>query len=82
MRPIEFKEQTKVLQKPSDMLDSECKSLPIFNDGKMCISCWKMSFGERIRILFTGKLWLWVRSGKTQPPVKLTLNYPFNDEVK
>ena len=71
MEPIEFKEQTKVLSKPENMTDDECSSLAIWNDGQACISCWKPSIRERLSILFFGKVWLWVYSGATQPPVAI-----------
>lgn len=51
------------------MAESECQSLPVWSDGKQCVSCWKPTFKERLNILFTGKVWLGVLSGKTQPPV-------------
>lgn len=51
------------------MAESECQSLPVWNDGKQCVSCWKATFKERLNILFTGKVWLGALSGKTQPPV-------------
>ena len=69
MKPIDFVQSTKVLQRPSTMAESECQSLPVWNDGKQCVSCWKATFKERLKILFTGKVWLGVLSGKTQPPV-------------
>ena len=69
MKPIDFPQSTKVLQKPSTMSDNECSSLHVWNDGKQCVSCWKPTFKERMNILFGGKVWLGVPSGKTQPPV-------------
>lgn len=72
MKPVDFKESTKVLTKPSQMSDSECGSLPVWSDTKQCISCWKMSFWERMACLFTGKVWLSVLSGTTQPPVAVS----------
>lgn len=72
MKPIDFSQSTKVLQRPSTMAESECQSLPVWNDGKQCVSCWKATFKERVKILFTGKVWLGVLSGKTQPPVFVT----------
>lgn len=69
MKPIDFPRSTKVLQKPSTMSDNECSSLHVWNDGKQCVSCWKPTFKERMNILFGGKVWLGVLSGKTQPPV-------------
>lgn len=69
MKPIDFPQSTKVLQKPSTMSDNECSSLHVWNDSKQCVSCWKPTFKERMNILFGGKVWLGVLSGKTQPPV-------------
>lgn len=69
MKPIDFPQSTKVLQKPSTMSDKECSSLHVWSDGKQCVSCWKPTFKERMNILFGGKVWLGVLSGKTQPPV-------------
>ena len=69
MKPINFPQATKVLQRPSTMAESECQSLHVWNDGKQCVSCWKPSIKERLNILFGGKVWLGVLSGKTQPPV-------------
>lgn len=79
MKPIKFKEATKVLQKPSTMTDAECASLHVWTDGKECVSCWKPTIKERVRILFGGKIYLGILSGcSTQPPVFVTGEYPFN----
>ena len=72
MKPIDFPQSTKVLQRPSTMTEQECQSLHVWNDGKQCVSCWKLSFKERMKVLFNGKVWLGVLSGKTQPPVFLS----------
>lgn len=69
MRPTNFKQSNKVLTKPSDMTDEECSSLHVFTDGNQCVSCWKPSIKERLLILLTGRVWLGVLSGETQPPV-------------
>jgi hypothetical protein len=53
------------------MTQEECADLPIWTDGVQCISCWKMSFRERLAALFFGKVWLTVVFGETQPPVAL-----------
>ena len=57
MKPIEFKDQNVVFAKdqpeymplPALLLDTP--------RGEV-ISCWKMSLRDRIKILFTGKVWL------------------------
>ncbi|MPM95042.1 hypothetical protein SDC9_142193 [bioreactor metagenome] len=71
MEPIKFKEANCELKKPSDMTDEECSSLPVYRDGRDCISCWKLSFIERFRALIFGRIWLGVLNGWTQPPVRL-----------
>jgi hypothetical protein len=57
MKPIEFPEQNIVFGKDQP----EYQPLPAFkSDGPIgeVISCWELSFRERLRILFTGKLWV------------------------
>lgn len=78
MKPINFKEATKVLQRPSTMTDAECASLHVWSDGNQCVSCWKPSVWERVKILFGGKVYLGVKGGGTQPPVFVTGENPFN----
>lgn len=71
MEPMNFEQANKNLLKPEGMKDEECGSLPVFSDGKQCISLWKMTWRERLSALLFGKVWLWVISGQTQPPVGL-----------
>lgn len=71
MTPIKFKEANKTLAKPQNMTDTECSSLWVYTDGRQCISCWKLSWKQRIKALLFGKVWLSVRSGSSQPPVWL-----------
>lgn len=77
MKPIEFKEQTKVLSKPKNMTDEECSSLPVFTNGTNCISLWELSDEEIEKIKETKCIWLGVMSGLTQPPVFLSVETPF-----
>lgn len=60
------------------MTDKECASLHVWSDGNQCVSCWKPTFKERLNILFGGKVWLGVLSGKTQPPVFVSSIRVFN----
>jgi len=71
MQPIIFEQANKNLLKPEGMTDEECGSLPVFTDGKVCISLWQMTWRERLSALFFGRVWLFVTSGATQPPVGL-----------
>lgn len=54
-----------------------CGTLDVFCDGTHCISLWRPTAWERIKILLTGNIWLWIHSGKTQPPVALDTVFPF-----
>lgn len=57
MKPIEFKEQNVVFAKDQP----EYRPLPAFkNDSPQgeVISCYKLSFLERLQVLITGKLWV------------------------
>jgi hypothetical protein len=69
MKPIKFEEATKNLAKPASMTDEECNSTWVYSDGQQCISCWKMTWKERLKTLLYGKVWLGVVSGQSQPPV-------------
>jgi len=82
MEPIKFEQANKELLKPLGMTDEECGSLPIYTDGKECISLWKMTWRERFSALFFGKIWLSVHSGYTQPPVWLMAAKEIFKEVK
>jgi len=68
MKPIKFKEVNKILMGE----DSTVGDLPVFADGKQCLSCWKMNFRERLKALVWGKIWLCVLMPKgMHPPVWL-----------
>lgn len=57
MKPVKFKEQNITYAENQP----EYLPLPAFkNDSPQgeVVSCWKLSFRERLRILFTGKLWV------------------------
>jgi len=81
MKPVAFKESDAVLLRPKDMTDDECAPLPIFRARGMMegvlISCWKPSLKDIVRIILHRKIWVWVRSGTTQPPIALETDNPF-----
>ena len=81
MRHSNFKESNTILGKPSSMTDEECGSLPVHFDNTSTppqyISCWIGNWRERLKFLFTGKIWLGVLSYQSQPPVYLTIDKPF-----
>lgn len=75
MRPTEFVEQTVVLAKDQP----EYQPLPVYRcvDGEV-ISCWRLTWWEAIRLLFTRKLWLRQYTFNTPLQPQLPqIEYPF-----
>lgn len=57
MKPIKFKEANITFAKDQP----EYQPLPAYKDAGpegYVVSCWGLSFKERIKILLTGKLWI------------------------
>jgi hypothetical protein len=52
-----------------------------YNDGTISmISCYKLSFKERVKMLFNGKLWLeQLTFGQLLQPQRATVNEPLTD---
>lgn len=75
MKPIKFKEANVTFAENQP----EYLPLPAFRsaDG-LVITCWRLSWMERIKLLMTGRLWL-LNLTFNQPlqPVMLQVKYPF-----
>jgi hypothetical protein len=70
MLPIKHAFANMTLSAPAGQ-EEEIEPLPVYMDGEQCISCWQMSWRERLSALFFGRVWLSVLGGRTQPPVWL-----------
>jgi len=57
MKPIEFKQQNTVFAKDQPEYGN-LPALKIKSPEGEVISCWGLTFRERMRILFTGKIWV------------------------
>jgi hypothetical protein len=68
MTPLKFKEATRTMTAPPGM--ANCGDLPAYASGEYFLSCWGLSWRERLSALFLGRCWLWVYSAG-QPPVAL-----------
>lgn len=72
MIPEDFPQSNKLAQ-PSGKRYSEnvaeVKPLPVWTDGEQCVSCWRMSWRERLAALWYGRIWTATLSGSTQPPL-------------
>ena len=76
MQPIRFDGYQKILGAPVGWdaeRHGECHGLPVLVEDATCISHWRPSFGERLRLLFGASGVLGVHSGQTQPPVWLAV---------
>lgn len=80
MTPAAFPQSNRTLTAPNGMND--CGSLPVYSDGQHCVSRWRPSLRERLALLFGRDVWLWVRSGRTQPPVALGVVDPWANEER
>lgn len=55
MKPMNFEEQNCTYAENQ----KEYMPLPAFRDSKgQAVSCWGLSLAERLRVLFTGKIWV------------------------
>lgn len=69
MTPARFPEaNTKLLGGQPDVED-----LPAYKDGQQIISAWRLSWRERLSALVFGRLWLFVMSPDTHPPIALSV---------
>ena len=75
MTPVPFREQNIIFLPPHGMED-KVEELPAFKGQGQVISCWHLSFWERLKLLFTGRLWFSV-IGNDQPPIWLGVHRPF-----
>ena len=74
MKPITFPEQTIVWAKDQPPY----LPLPAYTDEKQTISCWQLSWRERIRVLLFGRLWLrQLNFGAPLQPQSPSITTPF-----
>ncbi len=64
MKPIQFDGVNQVFG------EVEVELLPVLNDGTQLVSCWQMTWKQRISALLKGKIWLCVK-GQEHPAVWL-----------
>jgi hypothetical protein len=68
MEPIAFGGANATLSAPADMPD--CGALPIEHHVDGMLSCWRMTWRERLAALVFGRVWLNI-AGRGHPPVWL-----------
>jgi len=84
MKPTDFKYANRTLGPPEPEEYPEnvtgISPLPVWTDGEQCVSCWKMSWRERLSALVFARVWLNVMSGATQPPVSIEATRVYLEE--
>lgn len=75
MEPVKFRQQN-ILFRPPPGMEDKVEQLPAFRGEGQVISCWKLTFWERLKLLFTGRLWFSV-IGDAPPPVWMGVDTPF-----
>ncbi len=80
IRPIPFSESNGTLGggpaakygTADDVVD-----LPVFRGGGVIVSCWQLSWRDRLSLLWRGRVWLSVLAPRTHAPVRLDALSPF-----
>jgi len=74
MKPIDFPEQNRVWAKDQPPY----LPLPAYTNERETISCWQLSWRERLTVLFRGRLWLrQCNFGQKLQPQAPTVESPF-----
>jgi hypothetical protein len=78
MTPIEFPQQTIVWAKNQPPY----LPLPAYTDDRETISCWQLTWRERLKVLCFGCLWLrQMNFGSPLQPQALSVDTPFSELV-
>ena len=75
MRPVEFPEQTHVIAKDQP----QYLPLPaLVTEDRQVISCWGLTWRERLQVLFTGRVWLTISTYNSPlQPQRMSVERPF-----
>ena len=74
MKPIKFKDQTVVFAENQPEYGN-LPALRIDSPQGEVVTCWKMTLGERLKVIFTGRVWLSLMSfNKPLTPSFMSVN--------
>lgn len=75
MNPVKFAEQNTTWAEDQT---NDYQPLPAYSNEEQTVSCWRLTLRERIKLLFTGRLWLQqMNFGEPLQPQYLTTEKPF-----
>lgn len=79
MTPTTFPEHNRVWAKDQP----EYLPLPAYTDSTQTITCWHLTFLERLHVLLTGRLWLsQLNFGNPLQPQKPSIASPFTEPLR
>jgi len=67
-KPVKFPESNCLLVGGTGVTDLPVLAGQMDGVGDVVISCWRIPFWKRVKLLFTGRVWLCVK-GQTHPPL-------------
>lgn len=68
-QPVIFPGFNLVLKPPRGEDELSCQSMPTFTNGVHSVSCWELDADELAEIARTGRIFVSLWSGRSQPPV-------------
>jgi hypothetical protein len=80
MKPTPFPESNGTLgggTAESFGTEDDVIDLPVHRGNGQVISCWRLSWVERLRVLASGRVWLHVLAPRTHAPVLVAAESPF-----
>jgi hypothetical protein len=77
MKPVEFPQQNRVWAKNQP----QYLPLPAYSDDTYTHSFWKLSWRERFKVFFFGRIWLsQMNRGNPLQPQRMSVDSPFETE--
>lgn len=66
---VDWPGANKSLGPPPGKDESQVRTLRVFSNGVECVSCWQLDEEELAEVVRTGKVFVSIFSGSSQPPV-------------
>lgn len=74
MKPVAFDGMSSVM----GVGQPEYDPLPAYRGEKETLSCWRLTWRERLTVLFRGNVWVWQMDfGRPTNPLSLQVESPF-----
>jgi hypothetical protein len=67
--PVKWDGANRLLVAPKNYTKEQIKELPVFSNGVVCVSKWRLSEEALKEVIETGCIFVEVLSGETQPPI-------------